>query len=122
MIEILIGDDNKVSLKTTNGITETEIASTIVVEAMRNLKKPEPDVKSKLVLVGYDRKRKLEAVKEVKEKLGLGLKEAKDIVDKCVDRTLVLLSTGLKSKMDVLFNRFDPSIVQVKVIDDKEWV
>lgn len=123
MIEILIDDDNKVSLKTTNGITETEIASTIVVEAMRNLKKPEPDVnKSKLVLVGYDRKRKLEAVKEVKEKLGLGLKESKDIVDECVGRTVVVLSTGLKSKMDVLFNRFNPSIVQVKVIDDKEWV
>lgn len=120
MIEILIGDDNKVSLKTTNGITETEIASTIVVEAMRNLKKPEPDVKSKLVLVGYDHK--LEAVKEVKEKLGLGLKEAKDIVDECVGRTVVVLSTGLKSKMDVLFNRFDPSVVQVKVIDDKEWL
>lgn len=122
MIEILIDDDNKVSLKTTNGITETEIASTIVVEAMRNLKKPEPDVKSKLVLVGYDRKRKLEAVKEVKEKLGLGLKESKDIVGECVGRTVVVLSTGLKSKMDVLFNRFNPSIVQVKVIDDKEWV
>lgn len=82
MIEILIGDDNKVSLKITK----------------RNLKKPEPDVKSKLVLVGYDRKRKLEAVKEVKEKLGLGLKEAKDIVDECVGRTVVVLSTGLKSK------------------------
>lgn len=122
MIEILIGDDNKVSLKTTNGIAETEIASTIVVEAMRNLKKPEPDVKSKLVLVGYDRKRKLEAVKEVKEKLGLDLKKAKDIVDECVGRTVVVLSTGLKSKMDVLFNRFNPSVVQVKVIDDKEWV
>lgn len=54
MIEILIGDDNKVSLKTTNGIAETEIAATIVVEAMRNLKKPEPDVKSKLVLVGKE--------------------------------------------------------------------
>lgn len=122
MIEILIGDDNKVSLKTTNGITETEIASTIVVEAMRNLKKPELDVKSKLVLVGYDHKRKLEAVKEVKEKLGLDLKEAKDIVDECVGRKVVVLSTGLKSKMDVLFNRFDPSVVQVKVIDDKEWL
>lgn len=122
MIEILIDDDNKVSLKTTNGITETEIASTIVVEAMRNLKKLEPDVKSKLVLVGYDRKRKMEAVKEVKEKLGLDLKESKDIVDECVGRTVVVLSTGLKSKMDVLFNRFNPSIVQVKVIDDKEWV
>lgn len=122
MIDILIDDDNKVSLKTTNGITETEIASAIVVEAMRNLKKPEPDVKSKLVLVAYDAKRKLEAVKEVKDKLGIGLKEAKDLIDECVGRTMVVLSKGLKSKMNVLFDRFDPSIVQVKVVDDKEWL
>ena len=122
MIEILIDDDNKVSIKTTNGITETEIAATIVVEAMRNLKKPEPDVKSKLVLVGYDPTSKLPAVKEIKEKLGLGLKEAKDLVDECVGRNMVVLSKGLKSQMNVLFNRFDPSIVQVKVIDDKEWL
>lgn len=122
MIDILIDDDNKVSLKTTNGIAETEIASAIVVEAMRNLKKPEPDVKSKLVLVAYDAKRKLEAVKEVKEKLDIGLKEAKDLVDECVGRTMVVLSKGLKSKMNVLFDRFDPSIVQVKVVDDKEWL
>ena len=81
MISIVIEDNGEVSLKTTNGITETEIASTIVVEAMRNLKKPEPDVKSKLVLVAYDPASKLTAVKEVKEKLGLGLKEAKDLVE-----------------------------------------
>ena len=122
MIDILIDDDNKVSLKTTNGIAETEIASAIVVEAMRQLKKPEQDVKSKLVLVAYDAKRKLEAVKEVKEKLDLGLKEAKDLVDECVGRTMVVLSKGMKSKMNVLFDRFDPSIVQVKVVDDKEWL
>ena len=122
MIDILIDDDNKVSLKTTNGIAETEIASAIVVEAMRNLKKPEPDVKSKLVLVAYDAKRKLEAVKEVRDKLDLGIKEAKDLVDECVGRTMVVLSKGLKSKMNVLFDRFDPSIVQVKVVDDKEWL
>lgn len=35
---------------------------------MRNLKKPEPDVKSKLVLVGYDHKRKLEQVKVIDDK------------------------------------------------------
>ena len=122
MIDILIDDDNKVSLKTTNGIAETEIASAIVVEAMRQLKKPEQDVKSKLVLVAYDPTSKLAAVKEIKEKLGLGLKEAKDLVDECVGRNIVVLSEGLKSKMNVLFNRFDPSIVQVKVIDDKEWL
>lgn len=122
MIDILIDDDNKVSLKTTNGIAETEIASAIVVEAMRQLKKPEQDVKSKLVLVAYNAKHKLEAVKEVEEKLGLGLKEAKDLVDECVGRTMVILSKGMKSKMNVLFDRFDPSIVQVKVVDDKEWL
>lgn len=122
MIDILIDDDNKVSIKTTNGIAETEIAATVVVEAMRNLKKPEPDVESKLVLVGYNPTSKLQAVKEVKEKLGLGLKEAKDLIDECVGRNMVVLSKGLKSQMNVLFNRFDPSIVQVKVIDDKEWL
>lgn len=122
MIDILIDDDNKVSLKTTNGIAETEIASAIVVEAMRNLKKPEPDGKSKLVLVAYNDKRKLEAVKEVRDKLDIGIKEAKDLIDKCVDRTMVVLSKGLKSKMNILFDRFDPSIVQVKIVDDKEWL
>lgn len=122
MIDILIDDDNKVSLKTTNGIAETEIASAIVVEAMRDLKKPEPDGKSKLVLVAYNDKRKLEAVKEVRDKLDIGIKEAKDLIDKCVGRTMVVLSKGLKSKMNILFDRFDPSIVQVKIVDDKEWL
>lgn len=118
MISITIEDNGEVSLKTTNGIEETEIASTIVVEAMRNLFKPEKDVESKLVLVAYNPESKLDAVKEVKEKLGLGLKEAKDLIDECVGRKMVVLSKGLKSKMNILFNRFDPSIVQVKVIDD----
>lgn len=121
MIDILIDDDKKVSLKTTRGITETEIAANIVIEAMKNLTKPEQDVESKLVLVAYDPTSKLPAVKEVKEKLGLGLKEAKDLVDECTGRNMVVLSKGLKSKMNVLFNRFDPSVVQVKVIDDKKW-
>lgn len=122
MIDILIDDDNKVSIKTTNGITETEIAATVVIEAMKNLTEPEQDVESKLVLVAYDPASKIAAVKEVKEKLGLGLKEAKDLVDECVGRKMVVLSKGLKSKMNILFNRLDPSIVQAKVIDDKEWL
>ena len=118
MISITIEDNGEVSLKTTNGIEETEIATTIVVEAMRNLNKPEQDVKSKLVLVSYDPEHKLLAVKEVREKLGLGLKESKYLVDNCVGRTISVLSEGPKSKMNVLFNKFDPSVVQVKVIDD----
>ena len=118
MISIAIEDNGEVSLKTTNGIEETEIATTIVVEAMRSLKKPEPDVESKLVLVSYDTTRKLYAVKEIKEKIGLGLKESKDLIDNCVGRTISVLLEGPKSKMNVLFNKLDPSVVQVKVIDD----
>lgn len=118
MISIAIEDNSEVSLKTTNGIEETEIATTIVVEAMKSLKKPEPDVKSKLVLVSYDRTRKLYAVKEIKEKIGLGLKESNDLINNCVGRTISVLSEGPKSKMNVLFNKLDPSVVQVKVIDD----
>ena len=116
MISITIEDNGEVSLKTTNGIEETEIATTIVVEAMRSLKKPEQDVGSKLILVSYNHK--LLAVKEIREKLGLGLKESKDLVDSCVGRTTSVLSEGPKSKMNELFNRLDPSVVQVKVIDD----
>lgn len=118
MISITIEDNGEVSLKTTNGIEETEIATTIVVEAMRNLKKPEQDIGSKLVLVSYDPEHKLLAVEEIKEKLGLCTKEVKDLVDSCVGRTISVLSEGPKSKMNVLFNRLDPSVVQVRVIDD----
>ena len=66
--------------------------------------------------------RKIEAIKLVKDSSNIGLKEAKDLVDECVGRTMVVLSKGMKSKMNVLFDRFDPSIVQVKVVDDKEWL
>lgn len=38
MIDIFIDDDGKVTIKTTNGLTETEVAATVVLEAMRNLK------------------------------------------------------------------------------------
>ena len=118
MIDIFIDDDNKVTIKTTNGLTETEIASAVVLKAMRDLKKPEQDVESKLVLVSYDTEHRLLAIKEIKTKLGLGLEEAKGLVDDCVGRKIVVLSEGPKSRMNVLFNRFDSSVVQVKVIDD----
>ena len=39
MIDIFIDDDNKVTIKTTNGLAETEIATAVVLEAMKNLKK-----------------------------------------------------------------------------------
>lgn len=119
MIDILIDDDGKVSIKTTKGIIETEIASTIVVEAMRNLRvQNAADVKSSLVIMWCDPDRKLHATKEIKDKLNLGLKEAKDIIDECAMGKITVLSKGTESEMSTLCGKFDPSIVKVKVIDD----
>lgn len=123
MISIGIEDNGEVSLKTTNGIVETEVASAIVVEAMRNLFKPEQDVKSKLVLVSCDPTSKTAAANEIAGVLELGIKEAKNIVDACVDDKVIVLSKGLKSKMKDLSERLNPTIMQVEIInDDKEWL
>ena len=122
MISIVIEDNNEVRLTTTKGIAETEIASAIVVEAMRNLRTQDTNTRSKLVLVASNPVKKLHAVKEIKEILHIGLKEAKDLVDKCIGDKMVVLSKGTKSEMATLSGKFNPSIVQVKVIDDKEWL
>ena len=82
MISIIIENNGEVSLKTTNGIEETEIAATLVVEAMRNLKKPEEAIPKVHVLYLQNcGDAKLQCVKAVKENLLLGLKEAKDLCD-----------------------------------------
>ena len=123
MISIVIEDNGEVSLKTTNGITETEIASTIVVEAMRNLFPQEKDVESKLVLVSYDPTSKTAVANEISGNLDIGLKEAKNLVETCADNKMVVLSSGLKSKMKDLCERFNPTIMQVEIVNyDKEWL
>lgn len=129
MISITIEDNGAVSMKTTKGVTETEMAAEIIVEAMRNLHAQEmntaadysANIKSKLVLVASNPDKKLWAVKEIKETLNLGLKESKDLIDKCTGDEMVVLSRGKRSEMAILRDKFDPSIVQVKVINDKEW-
>ena len=121
MISITIEDNNEVRLTTTNGIAETKIATTIVVEAMKNLLQ-ETDAKSKLVLVACNPDKQLAAVKEIKEILNLGLKESKDFVDECIKEKMVTLSVGTRAEMFKLKDKFDPSIVQIKVIDNKEWL
>lgn len=35
---------------------------------------------------------------------------------------MVILSRGTRSEMAKLKDKLDPSIVQVRVIDDKEWL
>ena len=123
MISIVIEDNGEVSLKTTNGITETEIASTIAVEAMRNLFPQEKDVESKLVLVSYDPTSKTAVTNEISGNLDIGLKEARNLVEACDGNKMVVLSSGLKSKMKDLSERFNPTIMQVEIVNyDKEWL
>ena len=82
MIDIFIDDDSKVTIKTTNGLTETEVATTVVLEEMRNLKKPEDTIPKVHVLYLQNcGAAKLQCVKAIKDNLILGLKEAKDICD-----------------------------------------
>ena len=111
MIQITINDDREVEVKTTKGLKETKIATDIVSEALKALQKPK---EYKLVLTSYSLK--LQAVKEVKEILHLGLKEAKDLVDEC-ENNVVVLATGSSFEMDKLLNKFDHSIVHVEVTD-----
>lgn len=112
MIQITIDDDEKVEIRTTKGLEETKLAADIVTKTLEILNKPKV---YKLVLVSYGLK--LQAVKEVKEILHLGLKEAKDLVDECEENNMVTLATGTSFEMDKLLNKFTKGIVQVKVID-----
>lgn len=96
MIDIFIDDDSKVTIKTTNGLAETEIAATVVLEAMRNLKKPEEAVPKVHVLYLQNcGGARLQCVKAVKENLLLGLKEAKDICDAALGDTKPELTRSL---------------------------
>lgn len=112
MIQITINDNEEVEIKTTKGLEETKLAADIVTKTLEVLSKPK---EYKLVLVSYSLK--LQAVKEVKEILHLGLKEAKDLVDECEENNMVTLATGTSFEMDKLLNKFTNGIVQVKVID-----
>ena len=123
MISIVIEDNGEVSLKATNGITETEIASTIAVEALRNIFSQEKDVESKLVLVSYDPTSKTAVANEISGYLDVGLKVSRNLVEACDDNKMVVLSSGLKSKMKDLSERFNPTIMQVEIVNyDKEWL
>lgn len=111
MIQITIHDNGEVEVKTTKGLEETKIATDIVSGALKALQKPK---EYKLVLTSYSLK--LQAVKEIKENLHLGLKEAKDLVDEC-ENNVVVLATGSSFEMNKLLNKFDHSIVHVEVTD-----
>ena len=105
MIQITINDNKEVEVKTTNGLEETELATNAVLEIMRQSNSTEPP-KYKITLVWVNPKDKLRAVKEVKEIMNFGLKEAKDCVDSCAGNYDPILASGSKKEMSEIFAKF----------------
>ena len=121
MIRITIDDNKEVEIKTTKGLEETELATNAVIEIMRNAAgQYEPkDIKDRnLVLTWVNDNRRLEAVKEIKGNLNIGLKEAKDYVwvyFENRDAEIVLL-TGSNDEVTKAAKKFDGSeYVKVRV-------
>lgn len=112
MIQITINDDKEVEVKTTKGLEETKVATDVVTKTLEMLSKPK---ECKLVLVSYGLK--INAVKQVQSILGLGLKESKDLVDKCEENNEAILATGSNFEMEKLLDKFDQSCIQVKVVN-----
>ena len=107
MIGIVIEDDGKVSLKTTNGISETEIAATIVVEAMRNLfpQKASKDIEHTqttyyLYLCKVEDSSKLSTVKTLSKQPNIPSERAKIIIDSTNYENVLLTQSSDKSFID----------------------
>lgn len=98
MISIIIEDNGEISLKTTNGTIETEVASTIVVEAMRNLFPQGKDNKKPVRTTYYlylnkvENNNKLSTARELSAQLHISLENAKVIMDSSVEGKEVMLS------------------------------
>lgn len=97
MISIIIEDNGEISLKTTNGTIETEVASTIVVEAMRNLFPQGKDNKKPVRTTYYlylnkVDNNKLSTARELSAQLHISLENAKVIMDSSVEGKEVMLS------------------------------
>ena len=105
MIQITISDDKEVEVKTTNGLEETELAANAVLEIMRQCNTKEVP-KYKITLTDVDLRAKINAVKEVKGIMDLGLKEAKECIDSYINNGKVVLASGSKKEMSEIFAKF----------------
>ena len=121
MIRITIDDNKEVEIKTTKGLEETELATNAVIEIMRNAAdqhEPKDTKECNLVLTWVNDNRRLEAVKEIRENLDIGLKEAKDYVwvyFENRDAEIVLL-TGSNDEVTKAAKKFNGSeYVKVRV-------
>ena len=112
MIRITIDDNKEVEIKTTKGLEETELAANAAIEILRNMvdqHKPKCNEKCDLVLTWVDKNCKLYAIKEIKEKLDIWLKEAKDSVDSYLDNGKNILATGNRDVIAKAAKRFGSS-------------
>lgn len=112
MIRITIDDNKEVEIKTTKGLEETELAANAAIEILCNMvdqHKPKGNEKCDLVLTWVDPNRKLYAIKEIQENLGVWLKEAKDSVDSYLDNGKNILATGNRDVITKAAKKFDSS-------------
>lgn len=121
MIQITINDSKEVEIKTTKGLEETKLAMNAVIEILHNTidqYKPEDNKECNLVLTWVNDCRRLEAVKEIKENLGIGLKEAKCCVWPYFENSNVepVLLTGSNDEVTKAAKKFDGSeCVKVRI-------
>ena len=112
MIRITIDDNKEVEIKTTKGLEETVFAVNAAIEFLRNTEdqnKLKDNGKYDLLVTWVDNTRKLQAVKEVKENLSLGLKEAKDTIDSYFNDNHNVWLTGNKDEVTKAAKKFDSS-------------
>ena len=121
MIQITINDSKEVEIKTTKGLEETELAMNAVIEILHNAAdQHEPkDIKNRnLVLTWVNDNCRIEATKEIRENLNIGLKEAKDYVWVYFENrdVEVVLLTGGNDEVTKAAKKFDGSeYVKVRV-------
>ena len=116
MISITIEDNGAVSLKTTKGVVETEMAAEIVVEAMRNLFKPKDNESNELendmpVQTNYylylnkvERDNKVNTVKVLRDQLNIPLERAKAIVNTICDgkSDILIFQSTTRNKINII--------------------
>ena len=109
MIRITIDDNKEVEIKTTKGLEETEYAVNATIKILSNMvdqNKPKDNEKYDLLVTWVDDTHKLQAVKEVKENLSIGLKEAKDTIDSYFNDNNNVWLTGNKDEVTKTAEKF----------------
>ena len=112
MIRIIIDDNKEVDIKATKGLEEIELAANAAIKILRNAAnqhKPK-DEKYDLLVTWVDNTHKLQAIKEIKENLFLGFKEAKDTIDSYFNDNKNIWFTGDKDKVTKVAKKFDSSV------------